>query len=650
MREGKRYLSLFLAAAITVTGVNAGTAFQVDAASVSAREAAAIGSPDDGKSKLSAEIAKIKAENLDQNRYTAETWTKLQQALTAAETVLEKENATEEEYQNALTALTTARTGLVVSGDDGQEISKESLNEMIEKAEGKEQNKYTPATWAKLQEALTAAKAVAAKADATQAEINEAYKNLDSAIKALIVSGDDGQEKADKTALKAEIDKAKALTEADYKPETWTAFKTVLAAAEAVYANENATQTDVNTALTNLTKAMAGLEKVSPDDGQEVNKTALKAKIDEVKKAQATYTPASWDAFKPALAAAEAVAAKADAIQKEVDDALTALNTAIAKLVKVANKTELKKSIDAANKLNKAAYTPASWTKLQTALTAAKSADANANATQAQVDQACASLKTAINTLVKVANKAELKKSIDAANKLKKADYTSSTWKKFDAALKEAKAVYSNANATQAQVDAAKKKLDDAKKALKKKVIKVTKVKITNGKSLKIAAGKKVTLKTTVAPKNASNKKVKWSISKKDKKYATVSAKGVVTTKKAGKGKTVTVTATAADGSKKKATVKISIMKNAVTKVTLKAKSKTLKVGKKVTVKATVRTNGKKANKKLAWKSSNTKYATVSSKGVVTAKKAGKGKTVTITATATDGSNKKGTIKIKIKK
>ncbi len=650
MREGKRYLSLFLAAAITVTGVNAGTAFQVDAASVSAREAAAIGSPDDGKSKLSEEVAKIKGENLDQNHYTAETWTKLQQALTAAETVLRKENATKEEYQNVLTALTNARTQLRVSGDDGQEVNKTALKTKIEEAERLQQADYKPETWTALQTALTAAEAVYANVNATQAQVNTALTNLTNAIAGLEkVTPDDGQE-VNKDALKAKIGQAKELNQADYKPETWTALQTALTAAEAVYANVNATQAQVNTALTNLTNAIAGLEKVTPDDGQEVNKDALKAKIKEVKDAQETYTPASWDAFKSALAAAEAVAAKADATQKEVDDALTALNTAIAKLVKVANKTELKKSIDVANKLNKADYTPASWTKLQTALTAAKSADANANATQAQVDQACASLKTAINTLVKVANKAKLKKSIDAANKLKKADYTSSTWKKFDAALKEAKAVYSNANATQAQVDAAKKKLDDAKKALKKKVIKVTKVKIMNGKSLKIAAGKKVTLKTTVAPKNASNKKVKWSISKKDKKYATVSAKGVVTTKKAGKGKTVTVTATAADGSKKKATVKISIMKNAVTKVTLKAKSKTLKVGKKVTVKATVRTNGKKANKKLAWKSSNTKYATVNSKGVVTAKKAGKGKTVTITATATDGSNKKGTIKIKIKK
>ncbi len=581
MREGKRYLSLFLAAAITVSGVNVGSAFQVnaannDAATVSEWRLLTPGdvTSDDGKPELTALIVEI--EKLNQNGYTAETWKKLADALAEAKRVNNDANATKAQRVDALNALIEAKDGLVVSPDDGQK-------------------------------------------------------------------------EADKKALNAKIKEAEALKQTDYKPETWTAFKTALDAAKEVAAEANATQAQVDKALADLNAAITGLKQVSPDDGQEVNKTALKTKIDEVKKAQAAYTPASWDAFKPALAAAEGVAAKADATQKEVDDALTALNAAIAKLVKVANKTALKAEISRAAGLKQADYTSASWTKLQTALTAARTVDANANATQAQVDQACTSLKTAINTLVKVANKAELKKSIDAANKLKKADYTSSTWKKFDTALKDAKKVYNNANATQAQVDAAKKKLDDAKKALKK-VIKVTKVTITNGKALKIAAGKKVALKVNVGPKSASNKKVKWSISKKDKKYATVSAKGVVTTKKAGKGKTVTVTATATDGSKKKATVKISIMKNAVTKVTLKVKNKTLKVGKKVTVKATVSTNGKKANKKLAWKSSNTKYATVSSKGVVTAKKAGKGKNVTITATATDGTGKKGKIKIRIKK
>ena len=117
---------------------------------------------------------------------------------------------------------------------------------------------------------------------------------------------------------------------------------------------------------------------------------------------------------------------------------------------------------------------------------------------------------------------------------------------------------------------------------------------------------------------------------------------------KAGACKSVTITATAADGSGVKATYKIKIQKDAVKSITLKAK-KTVKAGKTLKVKATVKTTGKKANKTLKWTSSNTKYATVSSKGVVKAKKAGKGRKVKITASATDGSGKKKTVTVKIK-
>ena len=175
---------------------------------------------------------------------------------------------------------------------------------------------------------------------------------------------------------------------------------------------------------------------------------------------------------------------------------------------------------------------------------------------------------------------------------------------------------------------------------------KVKKLSIS-GISKKIAAGKKISLKVSVSPKNASNKKVTWKTS--NKKYATVNSKGVVTTKKAGKGKMVKITAAAKDKSGKKATIKIQIMKNAVTKVQIKKAGKTLKAGKSMTLKATVKTNGKDANKTLKWSTSNKKYATVDSKGKVKAKKAGKGKTVTITAQSTDGTNKKAKVKIKIK-
>lgn len=176
--------------------------------------------------------------------------------------------------------------------------------------------------------------------------------------------------------------------------------------------------------------------------------------------------------------------------------------------------------------------------------------------------------------------------------------------------------------------------------------VKVKKLTIS-APSKKIAAGKKVQLTAKITPKNATNKKVTWKSG--NKKYATVNSKGIVTTKKAGAGKTVTITATAGDGSGRKASVKIKIMKNAVIKVKIKNAPKTLKAGKSVTLKTSVSTNGKGANKTLKWTSSNSKYATVNSRGKVTAKKAGKGKTVTITAASTDGTNKKAKVKIKIK-
>lgn len=176
--------------------------------------------------------------------------------------------------------------------------------------------------------------------------------------------------------------------------------------------------------------------------------------------------------------------------------------------------------------------------------------------------------------------------------------------------------------------------------------IKVTKLKIT-GDYKNLAVGKTMKLKATATPANALNTDVVWTTS--NKKYATVSATGKVKALRKGAGKTVKITATAKDGSGVKATYKIKIYKNAVKKIKLSAKTKTVKAGKKVTIKAKF-TPSKSICKTLKWTTSNKKWATVNSKGVVTTKKAGKGKTVKITAKAMDGSNKKAIIKIKIKK
>lgn len=89
------------------------------------------------------------------------------------------------------------------------------------------------------------------------------------------------------------------------------------------------------------------------------------------------------------------------------------------------------------------------------------------------------------------------------------------------------------------------KKDDTTKDNVAVKSIKLNKTKVT------LAKGKKVTLKATVAPSNATDKNVTFTSS--NTKVATVNAKGVVTAKKAGKA-TITVKA-----GTKKATCKIVV-------------------------------------------------------------------------------------------
>ena len=174
--------------------------------------------------------------------------------------------------------------------------------------------------------------------------------------------------------------------------------------------------------------------------------------------------------------------------------------------------------------------------------------------------------------------------------------------------------------------------------------IKVNKIKL-QGLSNKIAAGKQLKLTAAILPETATNKKILWKSS--NPKVATVTQTGVVTLKKKSGGKKVVITAVAADGSGAKASWKVTSMKGIVKKVKLTG-NKPVKAGKSVKLKAKVKAT-KKANKKLLWTSSNTKYATVNTKGVVKTKKAGKRKKVKITAMATDGSGKKATVTIKIK-
>lgn len=185
--------------------------------------------------------------------YTADSWAAFAPALTAAQETAANAAATQEEVDAALSALNTAADALVKQAD------KTSLNAAIESVSALQEEDYTAGSWKTLSEALTSAKAVAEKADATQEEVDAALSPLYDAMGDLV-------ELADKTALTAAIDAAKALNEKDYTADTWSAVSAALTEAETLAEQEDAAQKDVDAAAQALNDAVAALAEktISP--------------------------------------------------------------------------------------------------------------------------------------------------------------------------------------------------------------------------------------------------------------------------------------------------------------------------------------------------------------------------------------------------
>ena len=156
----------------------------------------------------------------------------------------------------------------------------------------------------------------------------------------------------------------------------------------------------------------------------------------------------------------------------------------------------------------------------------------------------------------------------------------------------------------------------------------VTGVKL-NLSETKIAVGKTKTLKATISPSDATNKKVTWSSSNKE--VATVSSSGVVTAVKKG---AAVITATTKDGSYT-ATCTVDVYVG-VSSVTLNSEKVKLPKGETTVLSATVKPSDAE-NKNIVWSTSDKSVATVSQTGLVTGKKKG---TVTITVTTEEGSKK----------
>ena len=122
------------------------------------------------------------AEAIKEADYTQESYTALQNAITAAKAVIAKSNPTQKEVDAATTALNDAITALEKYVP---QTNKNVLSKAIANAEAVNADQYTAESYAALSEALKSAKAVMQNANATQAEADGAAAALEAAIKAL---------------------------------------------------------------------------------------------------------------------------------------------------------------------------------------------------------------------------------------------------------------------------------------------------------------------------------------------------------------------------------------------------------------------------------------------------------------------------------
>ena len=301
----------------------------------------------------------------------------------------------------------------------------------------------------------------------------------------------------------------------------------------------------------------------------------------------------------------------------------------IAKPAGDADSTPLKNIIAEAKALKEADYTPDSWDTLVNELEECEDMLANiANQTQYGIEEQIGHLREAIDSLVK----AEFKLNQTSATLYSGASVTLSattnltgdiTWKSSDAkvATVDAKGNVKAVNAGTATITATLGKVSATF------TVTVKNPSITaKADSSVIYTKSKTTTKINVVKDGVTGNATFRS---SNKKVATVSANGTVKAKKAGK-----VNITVQVGNYKQV-VKITVKKPTMKLAKSSAK---LKKGKKVTIKVKAAPVSK-----VTFKSSNKKVATVSSKGVVKAKKKG---TATITVKC-NGITKKFKVTVK---
>ena len=190
---------------------------------------------------------------LEEDKYTALTWAKLQAELIEANKVIEDENAMEEEVAKAYENLSNAFSSLELSAD------KSKLQKLVDELENKDLSEYSQETVSKFNVELANAKSILSNKDSTQVEIDEAYNKLIKAYLNLRLV-------PDKSKLEDLINKAELMDTSKYTKKSIEKLNVELAKARAIFNNDEATEKQVEEVEKSLESALANLELAQDDN------------------------------------------------------------------------------------------------------------------------------------------------------------------------------------------------------------------------------------------------------------------------------------------------------------------------------------------------------------------------------------------------
>ena len=304
---------------------------QTDA--LNAAIAALVEKPVVDKTELQTAVAdanEFAASDENKEKYTEDSWKTLEEAITVAQAVLNKPEATQEEVNDALKALKDAKENLKTKEPSVEKPGKAELEETVNDANAfvkglENPEMYTEESLNALKEAIAMAEEVLASETATQDEINTAMRRVKEAKENL------AQKKpaVATEALENAIANARELAQdtATYTEESRAALNAAVDAAQKVLEDANATQETVDKQTEAVEAAIKALVKIKVPAETDKLKEAVK-EAEELVKDTEKYSEESLKALRDAIALAQGVLEDTNATQAQVDEALKAVNDA----------------------------------------------------------------------------------------------------------------------------------------------------------------------------------------------------------------------------------------------------------------------------------------------------------------------------------